>query len=122
MGTYERTLIKELQEGQRTVLERLLAVEKVIYGIATDIQEDGDLDLVVEAPGNPPVLHLSPEPLWEQATADLTDKQRAALKAAGLDTITALREAAQEEDGFTRIDGLGTVADGKLRNALEELK
>lgn len=122
MNTYERKRISNLEEGQRTILARLLALEATVYGYATDLKEDGDLDMVVTTPGEPPVLVIPPEPLWEKVTAVLTVKQQAALKAAGLNTLEALREEARREDGFIRIDGLGDVADKKLRAALEELK
>lgn len=56
---------------------------------------------------------------WETVTAELTHKQKDALRAAGLNTLKALKEAAVDEDGFIKIDGLGAAADTKLRAALE---
>jgi len=56
---------------------------------------------------------------WEEVTESLTDKQRATLRAAGLHSVRELREAALEEDGFLKLDGLGAAADAKLRAALE---
>jgi hypothetical protein len=59
--------------------------------------------------------------LYDEVTADLNREQLAALENAGLTTVAQLRQAAEHEDGFTKIDGLGKVADKKLRAALEEL-
>jgi hypothetical protein len=59
--------------------------------------------------------------LYQEVTADLNREQLVALENAGLTTVAQLKQAAGTEDGFTKIDGLGKVADRKIRAALEGL-
>lgn len=69
-----------------------------------------------EAPAEAPKLTL-----YEEVTAGLNQEQLHALENAGLTTVAQLKKAAKDEDGLTRIDGIGPAADKKLRKALEGL-
>lgn len=111
--------MSNLEEKYNKLAMRLAAVEahlvKLVAGTTRFVPGGA-----VEQPE--PELPAEKLTLWETVTAELTHKQVDALKAAGLYTVKSLREAAAEEDGFIRIDGLGKAADATLRKALEGLK